>query len=373
MFVLLILVVLVGLALQSYSLRNASDHRKIRYECKPSVRCCEPGEEFIVYSTVQNLGRRSSPLLRIEERFPIVLEVREAKQFNVKILLNNYRIYRSAVVVRRKQQVKRYLRASISTRGEHVFSNADFWAGDYLGLKEFYYRMNNDQRIVIYPPLLGDSAFLRAFINSLEEIAKERQLLEDPMSVCGYLDYTGREPMRNISWKQSAVRNSLVVKQFDPAWQESVCIVLDMEYHGEFDLHYPRQEICFSIARTVCDNLERRNISYRLVTNAIITNTISSFSSAGGMGGSYSKILYALGAAKNGEICSVGELIRTVCSGANRQRFLVFISTRECEESIGAIRRAKALTGGKIIPLYADAILPSPPDENENDEGSEEA
>ena len=31
------------------------------------------------------------------------------------------------------------------------------------------------------------------------------------------------------------------------------------------------------------------------------------------------------------------------------------------------------LTGGKIIPLYAVAILPSPPDENENDEGSEEA
>ena len=373
MLFLFILIVLVALVLQSYSLRNASDHRKIRYECKPSVRCCEPGEEFTVYSTVKNLGRRSTPLLRIEEHFPIVLEVLEAEQFNIKIYLNNFRIYRSAVVVRGRQQVTRYLRASILQRGEYTFANADFWAGDYLGLKEFYYKMSNDQKIVIYPPLIEDEAFLRAFVNSLEDIARERQLLEDPMSVCGYLDYTGREPMRNISWKQSAVRNSLVVKQFDPAWRESVCIVLDMEYHGEFDLHYARQDICFSIARTVCDNLERRNISYRLITNAIITNTISSFSSPGGMGAAYNKILYALGAAKNGEVCSAAELITTVCSGANRQRFIIFISTRECEESYAAIQRAKALTGGKIYPLYADTLLPTPPEEHKGEEGGLDA
>jgi Uncharacterized conserved protein (some members contain a von Willebrand factor type A (vWA) domain) len=363
MLVLFVIVILVALALQWYSVRNASDHRAIHYECGPSVRSCEPGKEFFVYSTVSNSNLRSSPVIRIDEHFPRELEVLESEQYSTKLLTKDHRIYRSTVLVRGKQKVRRYLRASIAERGEYRFSYADFHTGDFLGFKEFDYRMNNESSIVIYPAAIENDSLLKAFCNSVDEIAHKKQLLEDPLSVCGYRDYTGREPMRSISWKQSAIRRTLIVKQFDPVWQESVCIALDMGYHGDYDMHYPRQEVCFSIARTVCDSLERRRVGYRLFTNAIIADSISSFTSPGGFGAAYSKILFALGSAKNGEVCTSEELISAVCSGADRQKIIVYIATRRGETSLRAIAKAKQLTGGSVLPIFAEDLLPGTAEE----------
>ena len=120
MLAFFVVVILVALGLQWYSLRNAGDHRNIRYECRPSVRACEPGDAFLVHSNVANLGRRSSPSIRIEEHFPKSLQVLESEQFNVKWLTKEHRIYYSTVLIRGHQQVKRSLRASILRRGNIV-------------------------------------------------------------------------------------------------------------------------------------------------------------------------------------------------------------------------------------------------------------
>ena len=359
MLTFFVIVILVALALQWYTLRNAGDHQNIRYECKPSVRACEPGEEFVVHSDVANLGLRPSPSIRIEEHFPSDLNVLESEQFNVKRLVSGYRIYNSTVLVRGHQKVKRSLRASIPKRGEYCFSHADFHAGDFLGFREFTYRMANDSRIVIYPAKLENAPVLQAFSNALEDIARKKELLEDPISVCGYRDYTGREPMRQISWKQSAAHNSLIVKQFDPVWQHSVLIVLDTQLHGDFDDYIDLQEFCFSLARTVCEQLEQQNIGYQLITNAAVTGEISGFTSSGGMSGSFRKILYALGSAKYGSICPVEELMHAACFGAGRSEMIVLISTC-CDKRVeGALSEAREVTRGKIVPLFADQMTPS--------------
>ena len=358
MLILLAIVILAAIALQWYSLRNAADYRNIGYECKPSVRACEPGDAFFVYSNVSNRGRRATPSIRIEEHFPKSLQVLESEQFNVRKLTGDHRIYTSTALIRGRQQVRRSLRASIPQRGEYCFSYAVFHAGDFLGFREFDYRMENDSRIVIYPSKIDNADYLRTFSDALDEIAQKKQLLEDPISVCGYRDYTGREPMRQISWMQSAVRNSLIVKQFDPVWQQSVLIALDTQYHGDFDTHNARQELCFSIARTVCEQLETRRIGYRLVTNALITGELSGFASSGGFGGSYAKILYALGSARNGNICSIEELMHAVIAGANRCDMIVLISAR-CDERVeAALSKARGVLRGRILTLFADALLP---------------
>lgn len=357
MFVFFVIVILVALVLQWYSMRRAGDYRNIRYECKPSVRACEPGDVFLVFSNVSNLGIRPSPSIRIEEHFPKDLEVLEAEQFNVKRLTKEHRIYHSTVLIRGRQQVKRYLRASIAQRGEYCFSYANFHAGDFLGLNEFDYRMENDSRIVIYPPRIENAEFFRAVTDAADEIARKKQLLEDAISVCGYRDYTGREPMRQISWTQSAVRNSLIVKQFDPVWRESVVIALDTQLHGDFDQHIARQELCFSITRAVCEQMERRGLGYRLVTNALISGDLSGFTSSGGMGGAYRKILYALGSARNGYVCSVEELMHAVSAGANRSDLIVLISTCADERVKNAIGKARENTRSRILTLFADELL----------------
>lgn len=358
--VLLILVILVALALQRYFVRRAQDARNIRYECKPSVRACEPGDVFLVHSNISNTDRHATAALYIEEHFPRELKVLEAEKHNVAVVRNGWRLYRSSVIIGARKQVKRYLRASIDRRGEYCFSYAEFLAGDFLGLREYYYRKENDARIVIYPKRIENEVFLQSFSSVADEIARSRQLLEDPISVCGYDPYTGREPMRAISWTQSAVRNELIVKRFDPVWQRSVRIVLDLQYHGEFDYHHERQELCFSIARTVCEALERRQIGYRLITNASLSDGISSFRSEGDMGGSYRKILYTLGIAQTRAVCSLKEIMHAACADAARQALIVLVATRQDEDVSLELARAKARAGVQIVTLFADALLPTP-------------
>ena len=370
MLTFFIIVLLVALGLQWYSLRNAGDHRNIRYECKPSVRSCEPGEEFFVLSNVANLGLRPSPSIRIEEHFPKNLNVLESERFNVKWLTKDHRIYYSTVLMHGHQQVRRSLRASITERGEYCFSFADFYAGDFLGFREFTYRMKNDHRIVIYPAKLESAALPQTFSNALDDLARKKQLLEDPISVRGYRDYTGAEPMRQISWKQSAVRGSLIVKQFDPVWQRAVLITLDTDLHGDFDEYLVQSEYCFSLARTVCEQLEQLNVAYDLVTNAAVSGELSGFTSSGGMGGSYRKILYALGSAKKGSIGSVEELMHAVCYGENRCEMIVLISTH-CDERVErALGRVRELKHGQIITMFADQLMPAPDEPPENGEGA---
>ena len=352
-------VILVALGLQWFSLRNAGDHRNIRYECKPSVHACEPGEEFLVLSNVANLGVRPSPSIRIEEHFPQSLNVLEAEQFNVKWYTKEHRIYCSTVLMHGHQQVKRSLRASIAQRGEYRFSYADFYAGDFLGFREYVYRMENDSRIVIYPAKLENTVLPETFSCALDDLARKKQLLEDPISVCGYRDYTGVEPMRQISWKQSAVRNSLIVKQFDPVWRRAVLIALDAEIHGDFDEYLSQLELCFSLTRTVCECLEQRSLAYQLVTNAAVTGELSGFSSSGGMGGSFRKILYALGSAKQGSVGSVEELMRAACSGVDRCEMIILISTH-CDQRVEyALNKARTIKSRQIITLFADQLAPA--------------
>ena len=368
MLTFFVIVVLVALGLQWFSLRNAGDHRNLRYECKPSVRACEPGEEFLVLSNVANLGLRPSPSVRIEEHFPKDLNVLESEQFNVKWLTKDYRIYYSTVLLHGRQQVKRSLRASIPQRGEYCFSYADFYAGDFLGFREYAYRMENDSRIVVYPAKLENTELPKTFSDALDDLARKKRLLEDPISVCGYRDYTGAEPMRQISWKQSAAHNALIVKRFDPVWQQTVLIALDADLHGDFDEYLKQLELCFSLTRSVCEELERRNFAYQLVTNAAITGELSSFSSSGGMGGSYRKILYALGSAKKGSIASVEELTDALCLGLYRREMIVLISTN-CDKRVeAALNRARESMSGEIVTLFADRLTPDRSDPSEEKE-----
>ena len=174
--------------------------------------------------------------------------------------------------------------------------------------------------------------------------------------------------MRQISWKQSAARGSLIVKQFDPVWQHSVLIALDTQLHGDFDEYIAQQEYCFSLARTVCEQLEQRGVGYQLVTNAVIREGLSGFSSSGGMGGAFRKILYALGGARLGSVASVDELMHAVCHGAERCEMIVLISTH-CEKRVeSALGMARETGCGRIVTLFADELMPvsfSQPEEKE--------
>ncbi len=61
------------------------------------------------------------------------------------------------------------------------------------------------------------------------DISVNRFIFEDPMLTVGFSEYTGREPMRDISWTQSARLGRMMVKNYDHTVDLSVTILLNVQ------------------------------------------------------------------------------------------------------------------------------------------------
>lgn len=96
----------------------------------------------------------------------------------------------------------------------------------------------------------------------LGNVSVRRFIHEDPTMLLGYRDYTGREPMKQISWFQTAKAGHLTVRVFDHTVEHNVTLLLNMEASS------PRiSEQCLTLTRMVCEQLEARKIPYAFYSN----------------------------------------------------------------------------------------------------------
>ena len=56
-----------------------------------------------------------------------------------------------------------------------------------------------------------------------------RFILDDPSLLVGYREYTGREPMKQISWNQTAKTGRLTVRQNDHTTDRIAMVIVNMD------------------------------------------------------------------------------------------------------------------------------------------------
>ena len=83
----------------------------------------------------------------------------------------------------------------------------------------------------------------------------------------GYREYSGREPMKQISWLQSARTGTLTVRQNDFTVDRNVTILFNMEAEA------PRiMEHCLELLRQVSETLDASRIPYTLLSNGDLSS-----------------------------------------------------------------------------------------------------
>lgn len=95
------------------------------------------------------------------------------------------------------------------------------------------------------------------------EVPVRRFILDDPSMLKGYREYTGREPMKQISWMQTAKSGQLMVRQNDFIIDRNVSILVNMEEGAPAEV----LERCLELLRSVCEELEAQRVPYALFTN----------------------------------------------------------------------------------------------------------
>jgi len=270
----LVLLAAAALLLQRRSASRGADGIDYSFHCDSSLVECD--EEFHMISSLTN--RRKVPVLFLHLSEVIPQEMTVSTDGTGVKLKSHQRVdgdsYLSAeqsLYLMPRQKATRTLAASVNQRGCYHFRSAALETGDILGLKEFRTTFERRSELVVYPHRAELPAFDSAFGSWYGEISVRRFILPDPILTIGFHDYTGREPMKDISWPQSLRNEKLMVKEYDYTSEPSATVLLNVS-----GADYETAEQAFRAMRTVCEKLEEKGIRYSVLSNASTPSGIGS-------------------------------------------------------------------------------------------------
>ena len=110
-----------------------------------------------------------------------------------------YRMYLSGWSERKTK-----IRFSINKRGCYQFGHYYIEAGDLFGLRSEVSSREQIQEIVVIPGKTNSDSVWKAYSGFIGDISVQRFILEDPVLTVGFREYTGHEPMKSISFTQTA-------------------------------------------------------------------------------------------------------------------------------------------------------------------------
>ena len=273
----------------SYALRSLEIHS----ECDHAL--IEPGKTVVWSATVDNYSRLPIPFVRLLQDFPNEAKSEESESwwhaFCRKNLFSWCCEYR--MTLRGRRSLTKNVALSFHKRGVYHIGEYHLSAGDLLGFREASCH-GGGQKVVVMPHHSGQKTAVDALGGFLGDVSVRRFILEDPILTTGFRDYTGREPMRAISWTRTAQSGSLQVKQYDYTAERHVVVLLNIEGADEAQL-----EECLRLTRSVCEKLEQRKIPYGFQTNANLPGPVGKVRAmVEGLGERHlNTILYGLGCA----------------------------------------------------------------------------
>lgn len=347
MLLIVVFAVALALALERLTAQRSLD--AVREDFGPTESLVDPDEVFALTYTLRNARRRPVLFLRLRQDLPEAFHPRDSAL--IRAPLGDERL-ELTTWLRPRQEARFTLPLSADRRGYYPLSALEVSGGDFLGLRERTRVSPLFRAVTVVPREAEDPGLEEVLGGFLGEVSVRRFIHEDPVLTAGFREYTGREPMRAISWTQSARGLGMMVKIYDHTAQPSVSVLLNADGQGE-DLARDL-EICYSLARTVCRTLEERGIQYDFVSNAMELNTFFAVAELGdGLGQRHFEgVLERLGRSSC-QASYPGErlLERSAATRSHRGRILITPGP-ELDES-PALARLRELTGDNVLVLRA--------------------
>ena len=261
---LTLLFVLLALAIILEVISFKRDPDMIELDFSVSTLCTEPGEPFHTLAIVENGSRIPLSYLAVVESYPSGANIPEDMIFRRR---QDEILVKKICRVKARQRKRLILETSVSKRGVHIINGDAIEFGDFLGFQEYSKKIYFSRReVVVYPERLSAPDLSDALGRFYGDIAARRFLIRDPILTVGCREYTGREPMKEIHWLQSARRSELMVREFDYTRQLSASVILgvdEIEVKDEEGL-----DLCCSAVRSVCEKLADAGVSVSFFTNS---------------------------------------------------------------------------------------------------------
>ena len=351
MIILLLIVAACGLyVIERLSIKDI--FRGIGYDIKPSGKMVEIDEEFTLETTITNNKLLPVTSLKTAEFMPEDIAFSEGN-FETAAYERGRAFVSDTYLLPRRRLIRR-VKVKLPRRGRYFFRGAALTAGSFLGFskdeKNFYF-----SREVVLPPKPIKSFVMEKMLgNYLGDVSVTRFIMEDPVLTVGFREYTGREPMRSISWKQTARMGEIMVKNYDHTLDLTVTVIMNV--HTSIANYKESLEKLYSMTRTVCEFLETAKTPYRFVTN-VITNDGTNWKSVipDGMGGDhFAVILELLARATYNHFDRFEEMAAKVAHRAEQGRSHILLTPDISPGAEPFLRKLRARTGRKVLILTPD-------------------
>lgn len=354
MIMFVIAVIAIVAIMQRWSEKNAL--LGIEYRQESTKKIVEPEESFQLVSTLTNRSNRFVPFLRVVEVFPAQAQVLHGQTRLRVDLMGNVKHHYSTYLMP-KSRLERKISLTLPKRGTYYFRGAQIAGGDFLGLREERQNFSGTLEIVVYPKSAPLGHLHEALGGFMGDVSVRRFIMEDPILTVGVRDYTGREPLNQISWKHSARTNQLQVKQFDYTVEPMVSILLDANALDPTKAGDQLLESCYGLVRSVCEQLERKGISYDFMTNVLPENyrTKKEQYLGKGLGKNHlQKVLEILGRASYFSAEKLEDTVEKLIlkQARNRSAIVVMPERDAAKEKIA--HRLKERIGGSLICFYGE-------------------
>ncbi len=270
-FFAILLLIIVILCVNVYVKRDPITRKKVSVTSRFSKLFCEPGTEFQLKTEIDNASSHSMRRVYLRQNMHeafIITDQKKHKEIRFKSGEKQL-ICKTNVRAKKKKEIS--INLTVERRGVYGSNELQLDCVDFLGFHSAYYNKKINNRIIIAPKKVDDG-FLSSLITSgYGDFNAKRGFIEDEMSVSTYAEYTGREPMRQISWKKSAQMGNLIVKKYEAMGAHVTTIVFDVDGFRDAKYgskNYYQIEYAISMLRAIFEYFEKKRIAYRMYTNA---------------------------------------------------------------------------------------------------------
>lgn len=312
--------------------------QKLAFRCEVDMELTEPGEIATLTYRIRNASLLPIMSAGISFLFSDEVEIREDEEWfrrHGSDTSGDYlgQMYTMDLFLMPHRMYEGKIHFSLKHRGHHSLGKIYVECGDFLAFTSSTASYDIARRIVCTALPAEDAGDIVAVGGYLGDISVRRFIFEDPNLILGYRDYTGYEPMKSISWRQSAKAGKLIVKNHDFTVDTDVAIVVNIE-----DTTNKRiMERCFSLVRSVSDKLEESKIPYALISNGDL------FSAEKGVGRKHSfEIQRRLGVSHFVRYFPFEELADRVISGGKGSRGCIIVTPTLSKRNAACIARIDA-------------------------------
>ncbi len=266
MVAFLLISVMIVLWVQQWMLENVADFVDANFW--PEENVVDQEDYFNIIVELKNKKAFPVYFIRVAMTFPKEFTVSEKAKITEKRQVHSAQQVSVSTWLKANQTLKIKIPVSLNSRGRFFLPNPVLYFGDFLGLKEKSRELSLYREVVAAPKSCDTDQVKQVLGRFLGEYSVRRFIYEDPVLTVGFRRYTGREPMKMISWKQSASKQQLMVKEYDHTIEPVLSVVVNLETVQERQAEIT--ERLYSIARSVCSNLEAKGISYSFHINALM-------------------------------------------------------------------------------------------------------